>query len=176
MTPRLELKCIVLGTYDKDRPGPYSILDLYMENMLHNPPEVPYHPARRNGASQRPNEWVIEPYTPPRRGPGRSADNTPNFTLEEVLSKTQSLKSVSKEFVSEFKQFGRALDSSVATQVKHLITQLPLEDRQNIEYGSLSIFKEFKGEHQASGIVRGTGCRGQPCVIESDARRDCPYL
>ncbi len=124
-----------------------------MENMLHNPPNVPYHPARHNNAP-RPNEWVIEPYTPPRRGPGRSAANTPNFTLDEVLSKTQNLKNISREFVSEFQQFGRALDSSVATQVKHLIAQLPLEDRQNIEYGSLSIFKEFKGEHQLSGIVR----------------------
>ncbi len=163
---RLELKCIVLSTYDKDRPGPYSILDLYMENMLHNPPKVPYHPARRNGASQPPNQWVIEPYTAPRRGPGRSAANTPNFTLEEVLSKTQSLKNISREFVSEFKQFGRALDSSVATQVKHLIAQLPLEDRQNIEYGSLSIFTEFKGEYQASGIVRVPAAEGNPVLLK----------
>lgn len=162
---RLELKCIVLDTYDKDRPGPYSILDLYMENMLHNPPNVPYHPARHNNASH-PNQWVIEPYTPPRRGPGRSAANTPNFTLEEVLSKTQNLKHISREFVSEFQQFGRALDSSVATQVKHLIAQLPLEDRQNIEYGSLSIFKEFKGEHQLSGIVRVPAADGNPVLLK----------
>ncbi|WP_321860600.1 hypothetical protein [Pseudomonas paraveronii] len=161
----LELKCIVLGTYDKDRPGPYSILDLYMENMLHNPPKVPYHPARRDNRP-RPNQWVIEPYTPPRRGPGRSAANTPNFTLEEVLSKTQNLKNISREFVSEFKRFGQALDSSVATQVKHLIAQLPLEDRQNIEYGGLSIFKEFHGERQASGIVRVPAAEGNPVLLK----------
>lgn len=141
---RLELKCIVLATYDKDRPGPYSILDLYIEGMLQNPPMRPYHP-RLPDRTKTPNSWVLEPYTPPSRGPGRSEANTPNFTIDGVLSKTQSLRDVNQQFHVEFAQFGQALDKSVATQVKNLIAQLPLEDRKNIEYGSLSLFREFKG-------------------------------
>ncbi|NWA67835.1 YopT-type cysteine protease domain-containing protein [Pseudomonas reactans] len=141
---RLELKCIVLGTYDKDRPGPYSILDLYMENLLHSPPRVPYQPARRGNESRGYNQWMLEPYTPPRRGPGRSEANAPNFTLDDVLSKTSSLKNINTEFSNQFKTFGHALDSSVATQVKQLIAQLPLDDRKNIEYGSISAFREMK--------------------------------
>ncbi len=141
---RLELKCIVLGTYDKDRPGPYSLLDLYMENMLHSPPRVPYHPARRGNEARGYNQWVLEPYTAPSRGPGRSEVNTPNFTIEDVLSKTKDLKNINTEFASQYKAFGLALDASVATQVKHLIAQLPLEDRKNIEYGSISAFQEMK--------------------------------
>ncbi|WP_338568283.1 hypothetical protein V6L78_18705 [Pseudomonas canadensis] len=138
---RLELKCIVLDKYDRDREGPYSLLDLYMENMLHNPPKAPNVRGRSNGT----NAWRLASYTPPARGRGRSEANTPNFTIEDVLSKTKDLKNINTEFATQYKAFGLALDKSVETQVKNLIAQLPLEDRKNIELGSISAFSEMRG-------------------------------
>lgn len=138
---RLELKCIVLDKYDRDREGPYSLLDLYMENMLHNPPKAPNVRGRSNGT----NAWRLASYTPPARGRGRSEANTPNFTIEDVLSKTKDLKNITTEFATQYKAFGLALDKSVVTQVKNLIAQLPLEDRKNIELGSISAFSEMRG-------------------------------
>lgn len=138
---RLELKCIVLDKYDRDREGPYSLLDLYMENMLHNPPKAPNVRGRSNGT----NAWRLASYSPPARGRGRSEANTPNFTIEDVLSKTRNLKNINTEFATQYKAFGLALDKSVVTQVKNLIAQLPLEDRKNIELGSISAFSEMRG-------------------------------
>lgn len=167
---RLELKCIVLATYDKDRPGPYSILDLYIENRLQNPPMQPYHPRAPN-RSTTPNRWVLESYTPPHRGPGRSEASTPNFTIDDLLSKTRTLKDadVNKEFYVGFAKYGHALDKSVATHVKNLIAQLPLEDRKNIEYGRLSIFREFKGVPrvgQGQAIFREPSSEGSPVLLK----------
>lgn len=141
---RLELKCIVVGMHDKDLPGPYSLLDLYMGNTLHSPPRLPYHPARRSNKSRGYNQWVIPPYTKPRRGPGRSAAETPNFTIADVLSKTKNLKNINTEFANQYSAFGHALDKSVVTQVKSLITALPLTDRENIEHGSISAYREME--------------------------------
>ncbi|ONH51056.1 hypothetical protein BLL36_24435 [Pseudomonas cedrina subsp. cedrina] len=107
-----EKRCISLYRDSRDHPGPYSLLDLYLQQ------------GNLDGIGA---SWVSS-----------SAD----VPLKQ-LSSSYRLPNVEAEFSSTFAGYCEAMDKAIATQTAHLIASLPLDDRQHLESGKLTIARKI---------------------------------
>ncbi|QLG91844.1 hypothetical protein HZF02_07675 [Pseudomonas yamanorum] len=98
-------------------------------------------------------------------------------------TKGKSLKfDVNKVFNDQFTQAIDSRKKGISTTVKHLVAQLPLTDRQNLEYGKLEFFKnntytlglDFTSrtlEHKNDNLlVKATGVNGE-VIYEIDLKK-----
>jgi len=120
---QLEEKCITLKESNKDFPGPYSVLDLYMD-------ERAYVEKRLEGV----------PGNPPSSFQWTSSSNA--VDIDAILEKTKDLPFMGSVFQDAFSAYAAGIVKSTATQVKSMISQLPLEARKDFEYGKITIVKE----------------------------------
>lgn len=104
-----EKKCITVSPPNRDYPGPYSVVDLYLQENFH----------AKNWSS--------------------SSQDVPLNTIKRDSSK---LINFNKYFSSHLATFFTAMEKAIAVHVKHLISNLPLEDRKNIEAGKVTVLKE----------------------------------
>ncbi|PHN32019.1 YopT-type cysteine protease domain-containing protein [Pseudomonas sp. ICMP 460] len=111
----LQAKCLNYDPRRLDKPGPYSVLDLYLSGRL--------------GASNL--KWTTSNDTV-----DPSAVHTQSPTDAEPLS------GLVERFQRELQGYFNDIESAVAAQTKNLISTLPLHDRQIIENGQLSVAKE----------------------------------
>ncbi|MGC6369908.1 hypothetical protein [Pseudomonas sp. K2I15] len=127
----LQEKCITLDPPHSLFPGPYSVLDLYMDRNLFDRPQIET-PVRFRGNTRghaTNNKWV-------------SSSNA--VDINDVLAKTKNLPDISNEFQQAFKTYSNTIERGVKAQVKSMITKLPLEDRKDLEYGKITIAREIK--------------------------------
>ncbi len=130
-TNQLQEKCITLDPYHKGFPGPYSVLDLYMEGRLFNLPPLDTVAHHRNQptAQATTNKWV---------------SSSTAIDMDYVLRQAKRLPDLSHDFTRDFSAYSDTIGQSVTTQVKYLISQLALDDRRNFEYGEIEVTREIK--------------------------------
>lgn len=125
----LETKCISLRPSHDDYVGPYSLLDLFMSG------EGFTYPVSSNAAQFRPtNTQTIH----------RWVSSDPDVNITEVLEKIDDADALRPNFGELFSKYSDDIESSINTQTRYLISQLPLEDRKNLEYGEISLYQERK--------------------------------
>lgn len=105
-------------------PGPYSILDVFL---------TPWKDGRRVGKDS---------YT--------SRDN--KIDLSNVNIDPVSLAYVRESFEADIKEYFNDFEAAAKAQTKYLISKLPLEDRDIIENGKITLAVERSAHRGASGI------------------------
>lgn len=105
-----EKKCITPFVENRDFPGPYSVLDLYLKGKL------------------RGTEWTSS-----------SAD----IDVRRIAANAGKLPDVNGIFHTELYRYFSSAEQSTGTHVRHLIAALPLEDRKMLEYGKITLLKEY---------------------------------
>ena len=129
-----EKKCITSVPEKRDFPGPYSVIDLYLQGMINHPPGLYWESS--------------------------SAD----VSIEHIKDRANQLPTIQNILDKELPEYFENTEKSIATQVKHLIVQLPLEDRKKFEYGAIKIAKELYTSHQNDGGLT-TNARGPHVLL-----------
>lgn len=140
---QFENKCITLQPAYRTFPGPYSVLDLYMDRRALSPEfPGPNHEIEQFNqvhlTAGLPNNAV---YAPPKKGTWVSS--SANVNINEVLKTLKTLPDMTAPFERAFSAFAKDVEKITMTQVRHLISTLPLEDRQHLEYGKVTVVKEM---------------------------------
>lgn len=142
----LEEKSITVKPSNRHFPGPYSILDLYMD--------------RRgvDGAPSSADNWgeigrsLLQATSlgtinlPADGAPGTWVSTSNAFDMADVLQKLKQLPSLPEEFDQAFSAYSDAVRTSTSAHIKHMVAKLPLADRQNFEFGKITIAKEVHYE------------------------------
>lgn len=116
-----ENKCITSQPYTHWYPGPYSLLDLYIDGRaLRSPP-----PDSDTG---KPGVWV---------------SSSDQIDINDVLPRLKPLPDPIKQFNEDFRNYADAVKKITGAQLKLLISKLPLEDRQNLEFGEIAVRREI---------------------------------
>lgn len=145
MDPALfDKKCINLETSHPDFPGPYSILDLYMDERTLNgsTPGAQHRGVSINGELQ---SHVIKNYW---------VSSSREINIDNILGKLKDLPRISTLFEKAFSDYCAQAEKSAATQVKLLISRLPLADRENLEFGKITVVKEWNNDYSAFSRVK----------------------
>lgn len=123
MDPALfEQKCIESNPYTYKFPGPYSLLDLYIDGRaLRSPP-----PDSDDG---EPAAWV---------------SSSDEINISDLLPTLKSLPDPIKQFNQEFRPYSDAVKKATSAQLKVMISRLPLEDRQNLEFGEIVVHQDIR--------------------------------
>lgn len=145
MDPTLfDLKCITIEPSHKRLPGPYSILDAYIDGrpLFWTPNRAEFwQEESRNitnlfksseheqGPDDRPAAWV---------------SSSSAFDFEAVREKLKNLPRPRELFSEQYATFANVLKKRTAAQFKVLIAKLPLEDRLNLQLGGVTIRKEVR--------------------------------
>ncbi|WP_421560375.1 hypothetical protein [Pseudomonas sivasensis] len=125
-------KCITLEPSVADFPGPYSVLDLYMDGR-----SAHGAPTAQPDAFYRALFTDGSPYSP-----SRFVSSASGVNISEVLKTIKQLPHLSSAFKSAFSAYCSGMEKSLGTQVKHLISQQPISTRNNLELGKLTLVKE----------------------------------
>lgn len=136
MDPALfEKHCITLEPAVADFPGPYSILDLYMDGRSASGAPTPHYDALYTMLFRRTSE------TP---SPSRFISSSSDIDIDAALKTLKQLPNVSEEFKKSFRTHVDAIEKATPVQLRNLITQQPIEVRRNLEYGKITIIREDK--------------------------------
>ena len=109
----LEDKCITLGNSTPGYKGPYSVLDLYLDGKL----------VITN------NAWVS------------SNAQLPYSAVLEKTALLADINAIKSTFDADIKHHLADLKKAITTQVKYMMSVLPLQARRWIERGNLTLFK-----------------------------------
>lgn len=109
----LEEKCITLRHSTPSHKGPYSVLDLYRAGKL----------VISN------NAWVS------------SNAQMPYNAILAGTAKLADIKQLTQTFDTDLKDYFGELKKAITSQVKYMISALPLPDREHIEHADLKLFK-----------------------------------
>ncbi|MFC6296736.1 hypothetical protein GNF76_07550 [Pseudomonas sp. CCM 7893] len=133
MDPELfDEKHITLQPPVRDLPGPYSILDLYRDGRSASGAPTASHDAFYSAFFTNGEK----PY------PSRFTSSTRAINIPEMLKAIKELPDISSIFKKCFSEYAHAMEKSIATQAKHLISQQPIHIRKNFEEGKITIVRE----------------------------------
>ncbi|AZF42653.1 hypothetical protein C4J87_2494 [Pseudomonas sp. R1-43-08] len=142
MDPRLfEKKCITIDPPHKRFPGPYSILDGYIDGRplfwTPNREEFWSEEARnfKNLFVSRENEER------PDSRPAAWVSSSKEFDLDKVTQTLKTLPRPRELFEPQYAEFSSALKKIKSAQFKQMIAKLPLEDRENLAFIKLPVRK-----------------------------------
>lgn len=152
LDPKLfEEKSISVQPSNRHFPGPYSILDLYIDGRgIPNAPDSAdnWGETARNlirdltvGAVNLPGDG--------RRGTWVSSSAA--FDINAVMQKLEQLPRLSDAFNTAFSAYSDAIKTATAAHIKHMVSKLPLADRQHFEFGKITIAKEV--HHEWGGVT-----------------------
>ena len=80
-----------------------------------------------------------------------------DIDIKNMRYREKELPNINQLFENELPKYFRAVEKALGTQVKHLITTLPLEDRKNIEHGKITTLTEYDvTSHSFSQLRSGT--------------------
>lgn len=145
MDPKLlEKKCINSQPSSRFFPGPYSLLDLYVDGRgLRGAPDS----ADNWGETGRDfvNEVTLGHVTiSPGGQPATWTSSSKAINVNNALAKLTKLPRPLELFKETFASYASAVKKTTSAQLKLLIAKLPLEDRENLEFGKLTIRKEVR--------------------------------
>lgn len=123
MDPALfEKKCITSQPSTHVFPGPYSLLDLLIDGRaLRSPP-----PDSDDG---KPGAWV---------------SSSDQINISDLLPTLKTLPDPIEQFNQDFRTYSDAVKKATSAQLKVLISRLPLEDRQNLEFGEIVVHQDIR--------------------------------
>ncbi len=75
--------------------------------------------------------------------PSAWVSSSDGFSISDVLERLNELPRPTEIFNETFSDYSSAVEKTTAAQLKHLISKQPLEDRQNLEFGKITIRKEM---------------------------------
>ena len=122
MDPALfEEKCITSQPSTDLFPGPYSLLDLLIDyRALRSPPP--------DSDAGEPAQWV---------------SSSDQINLIDLLPILKTLPEPIKQFNEDFREYTDSVKKMTSAQLKLMISKLPLEDRQNLEFGEIVVRREI---------------------------------
>ena len=144
MDPKLfDEKCITVKPAHKRFPGPYSILDSYIDGR-----PLFWEPNRAGFWDEEGRHLTnvfksTSNQVQPDASPAAWVSSSSAFDLDEVREKLKSLPRPRALFEQQFSNFSNGLKKTTAAQFKLLLAKLPLQDRQNLQFGKLTIRKEI---------------------------------
>lgn len=144
-----ESKCITLQPAYRTFPGPYSVLDLYLDRRaLSAEFPGPSHQVEQYGHAHLtaglPSLAVLDhtqQVAQSQKSTWVSASSS--VDIGKVLTTLKTLPNITQSFEHAFSAFAAGVTKITKAQIKQLISTLPLEDRQNLEYGKVTIAKEM---------------------------------
>ncbi|WP_177044255.1 hypothetical protein [Pseudomonas yamanorum] len=151
---QLQEKCITLVLGDTGRPGnydfpgPYSVLDLYMKDRLFDLPSMELTEIDESKRSPNLNKWV---------------SSSAAVDIDDVLKKASGRPHILPAFKEALSAYIEGIENATRAQVKLLISQLPYEDRENLEYGKITVAKEF--DVLKDNVGRETRTRMKPNTL-----------
>lgn len=145
---QFENKCITLQPAYRTFPGPYSVLDLYVDRRaLSAEFPGPAHAVEQFGQTHLmaglPSQAIYEHTQHVTSKKSIWVSSSTSVNVNEVLKTLKTLPDIAQPFDSAFSTFATDVEKVTKTQIKHLISTLPLEDRQNLEYGKITVAKEM---------------------------------
>lgn len=152
LDPKLfEEKCIRVEPSNRRFPGPYSILDVYIDGR-----GIPNAPGSSDNWGETGRDLIRKLTSgivdlPDDGRSGAWVSSSTAFDLNEVLQKLKQLPRVSSTFDASFSAYSDAVKTATAAHIKHMVSKLPLADRQNFEFGKITIAKEV--HHEWGGIT-----------------------
>ena len=139
---RFEEKCISVQPSNRYFPGPYSILDLYIDGR-----GIPKAPDSADNWGET-GRNLIRHFTlgsvnlPDDGRPGAWVSSSAAFDIKTVMQKLEQLPSLSDAFNTAFSAYSDAIKVATSAHIKHMVSKLPLADRQNFEFGKINLAKE----------------------------------
>ncbi len=131
MDPTLfDKKCITLKPSHRDFPGPYSIMDLYLDGRgVVNTPDADLHAHTARGSTLRTTKtrWV---------------SSSKDVNISDALKEIRKLPHIPSLFKKTFLAYAKTMEKGIATQVKHLISQQPAPVREAFEFGKVTVVRE----------------------------------
>lgn len=145
--PKLfEQQCISVQPSNRHLPGPYSILDLYIDGRgIAKAPDS----ADNWGGAGRSLVQVLTYGVVNLLGDGRPGtwvSSSAALDINAIMPKLEQLPRLSEAFNTAFSAYSGAIKTATATHIKHMVSKLPLADRQNFEFGNITIAKEVHYE------------------------------
>ncbi|VVN50338.1 hypothetical protein PS687_00253 [Pseudomonas fluorescens] len=107
-----EEKCITSYPEHRDYPGPYSILDLYLNESISKPPVL---------------DWV---------------SSNSNVDVRQIQGQADRLENINAAFTAALPTYFDNTEKSIATQVKHIIATQPVGIRKDFEFGKITLIQE----------------------------------
>ncbi|MFQ6589958.1 MULTISPECIES: glycosyltransferase [Pseudomonas] len=146
-------KCITVQPAHKRFPERYSILDSYIDGR-----PLFWTPNRANFWKEEARNFTNlfrseENQEQPDQTPAAWVSSSSAFNFDEVREKLKSLPRPKDLFAQQFTDFSDALKKTTAAQYKLLLARQPLEDRQHLQFGQLTVRKEVS-YHRADHPVR----------------------
>lgn len=139
----LEEKSITSQPSNRHFPGPYSLLDLFIDGRgLRGAPDS----ADDWGVSGRKfvNGVTLGQVTVPTDGAKAAwVSSSSAIDINDALAKIKDLPRPQAAFDRDIARYAHAVRNTTSAQLKHLIAKLPLEDRQNLEFGKVTVRREF---------------------------------
>ncbi|OPA89529.1 hypothetical protein BFW86_13675 [Pseudomonas fluorescens] len=129
-----EEKCLTSVLPNRDYPGPYSLLDIYLSQDHEH----------KIGHEWRSSNPAIQIHMT------RGVYNLPDPT---------------EKFNQAFAAYVGAMKKAIATQTRHLIASLPLDDRRHIEFGKLTVGPKFSTPHTGFGPGKKTRVPNEHTVL-----------
>lgn len=140
--PKLyEEKCITLQPANRHFPGPYSILDLYVDGR-----GVQGTPSSADDWGAEGRDFIhgitagLVTLAPDGR-PGSWVSSSDGFNIDDVRERLKELPPADQVFKEAFQGFSSDVKKTTSAQLKLLISKQPLEDRLNLEFGKITIRK-----------------------------------
>ena len=136
MDPALfEQHCITLEPAVADFPGPYSMLDLYLDGRSASGAPTPHYDAFYTALFRA---------TSDRPSASRFISSSSDVDIDAVLTKLKQLPDISAAFKKSFLAYADSIENGIRVQLRNLITQQPIEVRRNLEYGKITLVREDK--------------------------------
>lgn len=155
----INTRFITLKYPNKDFPGPYSLLDLYISNRLFDAPE----PGSRSGAlDNTKNQWHL-------------FSNKVKFF--ELLGTSAGFPDTKKLYTDKIQSHIEDLKLGTKTTVKYLISRLPADDLKFLVQGKVEFYREeliYDSTPGRNHVERGQPISNKPlvarCQIGSEVR------
>ncbi len=129
-----EEKCLTSFLPNRDYPGPYSLLDIYLS---------------QDHEHKIGHEW-------------RSSNPAIQIDMTRGV---YNLPDPTEKFNQAFAAYVDAMKKAIATQTRHLIASLPLDDRRHIEFGKLTLGPKFSPSQTPFGPGKKTRVPNEHTVL-----------
>ncbi|WP_080727646.1 glycosyltransferase [Pseudomonas fluorescens] len=145
MAPELfEKKCINSQPSSRFFPGPYSLLDLYIDGRaLSGAPTSADNWGEKGRSFIKGITWDQIDIAPDGK-PAVWVSSSDAINVDSVMATLKNLPRPLQAFKETFPGYANSVKKATAAQLKLLVSKLPLEDRQNLELGKISIHKEIR--------------------------------
>ena len=141
-----EEKCIRVEPSNRYFPGPYSVLDLYIDGrgLSKAPGSADNWGETGRNLIRKLTSGLVD--LPDDGKPGAWVSTSNAFDINDVLQKLKELPRIASTFDAAFSEYSSAVKTATAAHIKHMVSKLPLADRQHFEYGKITVTKEVHHE------------------------------